>query len=173
VDEVQTGAGVSGKWWAHEHWGLETPPDVVTFAKKMQAAGFYFQKSLNNNWGPTIFNTFVGDPARLVILDAVLNVNEEENLTPKAAAVGDYVKDEILALSQKYSEIQNVRGRGTLVAWDHPSMAARDKVVGDAMQNGLLLGGCGNQSIRLRPSLTFDESHADEFLHLFEKTLNH
>lgn len=173
VDEVQTGAGVSGKWWAHEHWGLETPPDVVTFAKKMQAAGFYFRKSLNSNWGPTIFNTFVGDPARLVILDAVLNVNDTENLTPKAAVVGDYVKEEILALSQKYTSITNVRGRGTLVAWDHPTMAARDKVVGDAMQNGLLLGGCGNQSIRLRPSLTFDESHADEFLHLFEKTLNH
>ena len=44
VDEVQTGGGVSGKWWAHEHWNLETPPDVVTFAKKMQAAGFYFSE---------------------------------------------------------------------------------------------------------------------------------
>ena len=162
---------MSGKWWAHEHWGLETPPDVVTFAKKMQAAGFYYRKSLNNNWRPTIFNTFVGNPARLVILDSVLNVNEAEDLTAKAADVGEYVKSEILALSEKYEDIANVRGRGTLVAWDHPTMAARDKVVGDAMKEGLLLGGCGNQSIRLRPSLTFDKSHADEFLHLFEKTL--
>ena len=42
-DEVQTGGGVSGKWWAHEHWNLDTPPDIVTFAKKMNAAGFYYR----------------------------------------------------------------------------------------------------------------------------------
>lgn len=41
VDEVQTGVGATGKFWAHEHWDLNTPPDFVTFSKKMQAAGFY------------------------------------------------------------------------------------------------------------------------------------
>ena len=41
VDEVQTGGGISGKWWAHEHWDLETPPDIVTFAKKMCTGGYY------------------------------------------------------------------------------------------------------------------------------------
>lgn len=171
VDEVQTGGGVSGKWWAHEHWGLETPPDVVTFAKKMQAAGFYYKTNLNNNWGPTIFNTFVGDPARLVILDAVLKVVEEDGLTAKAQIVGDYLKDNLSSMADRYPHIANVRGRGTLVAWDHPTMAARDKVVGDALNNGLLLGGCGTHAIRLRPSLTFGMNHADEFLELFEKTL--
>ena len=43
-DEVQTGGGVSGKWWAHEHWNLDTPPDIVTFAKKMNAAGFFYRQ---------------------------------------------------------------------------------------------------------------------------------
>ena len=86
---------MSGKWWAHEHWGLETPPDIVTFAKKMQAAGFYYRSQMSNNWGPTVFNTFVGDPARLVILDAVLNFANEHNLTENAALVGEYTKREI------------------------------------------------------------------------------
>ena len=48
-DEVQTGGGVSGKWWAHEHWNLETPPDIVTFAKKMNSAGFYYRSGTELN----------------------------------------------------------------------------------------------------------------------------
>ncbi len=92
---MQTGGGVSGKWWAHEHWGLETPPDIVTFAKKMQSAGFYYRSDMNNNWGPTIFNTFVGDPARLVLLEKVLNVVDDFNLTENARLVGDYLKREL------------------------------------------------------------------------------
>lgn len=49
VDEVQTGLGATGKIWAHEHWGLQTPPDFVTFSKKVQAAGFYHKKESRAN----------------------------------------------------------------------------------------------------------------------------
>lgn len=171
-DEVQTGGGVSGKWWAHEHWGLETPPDIVTFAKKMQSAGFYYRSDMNNNWGPTIFNTFVGDPARLVLLEQVLNVSDDYNLTENARLVGDYLKRELEVMTETHPIMSNVRGRGTLIAWDHESMAQRDKVVSDAMKNGLLLGGCGTHAIRLRPSLVFERRHADEFLELLEATLD-
>ena len=45
-DEVQTGVAVSGRWWAHEYWNLENPPDIVTFAKKMSTGGFYFTNDL-------------------------------------------------------------------------------------------------------------------------------
>jgi 4-aminobutyrate aminotransferase/(S)-3-amino-2-methylpropionate transaminase len=169
-DEVQTGGGVSGKWWAHEHWGLATPPDIVTFAKKMQSAGFFYRSDMNNNWGPTIFNTFVGDPARLVLLDAILSYSREHNLMENAQLTGAFLKRELLALSEKYP-ISNIRGRGTLIAWDHESMAARDKCVNDALHNGLLLGGCGTLAIRLRPALTFERRHAEELLYLLEKTL--
>lgn len=46
VDEVQTGVGATGKFWAHEYWNLPSPPDFVTFSKKMQAAGFYHNLEL-------------------------------------------------------------------------------------------------------------------------------
>ena len=91
-DEVQTGGGISGKWWCHEHWNLETPPDIVTFAKKMSAAGFYYREELNNNWGPVVFNTWVGDPSRLVILEAILNTVNDEDLCKNAENVGNYLK---------------------------------------------------------------------------------
>jgi len=171
-DEVQTGGGVSGKWWAHEHWNLETPPDIVTFAKKMNSAGFYYRSAMSNNWGPTVFNTWVGDPARLVVLDAILNTVAENNLCENATNTGNYIKSELTKIAENNPNVSNVRGRGTLVAWDHQSMAQRDFVVQNAMERGLLLGGCGTHAIRLRPSLMFEKRHADEFLTLFEETLS-
>ena len=54
---------------------------------------------MNNNWGPTIFNTFVGDPARLVILDAVLNHVNENNLVENARLTGDFLKRELMVSS--------------------------------------------------------------------------
>jgi len=72
VDEVQTGVGSTGKFWAHEHWALEEPPDIVTFAKKAQIAGFFTKKDLRLREGFRIFNTWMGDPAKVTILKAVL-----------------------------------------------------------------------------------------------------
>ncbi|CAK7237843.1 4-aminobutyrate transaminase [Sporothrix bragantina] len=69
VDEVQTGAGATGRFWAHEHWGLETPPDMVTFSKKAQAAGFYYRDpSLRPGQPYRQFNTWMGDPVRALLL---------------------------------------------------------------------------------------------------------
>ena len=61
----------------------------------MQAAGFYYRTNMANNWGPTIFNTFLGDPARLVILEAVLNYINDNNLTENARITGNYIKSEV------------------------------------------------------------------------------
>jgi len=63
-DEVQTGCVTSGTYWAHEQWNLSSPPDMVTFAKKMQSAGFYLQKDLRNTVPFRHFNTWMGDPVR-------------------------------------------------------------------------------------------------------------
>ena len=65
----------------------------------MQAAGFYYRSNMNNNWGPSIQNTYFGDPARLVILDAVLNHVHENNLVENARLTGDYLKRELMVSS--------------------------------------------------------------------------
>ena len=64
VDEVQTGVCGTGKFWAHEHWNLDSPPDFVTFAKKMLSCGFYHNHDTRVKQAFRHFNTFMGDPVR-------------------------------------------------------------------------------------------------------------
>lgn len=73
VDEVQTGVGATGKFWAHEHWGLDSPPDMVTFSKKAQTAGYYFGNSLlRPNMPYRQFNTWMGDPVRAILFRGII-----------------------------------------------------------------------------------------------------
>ena len=79
IDEVQTGLGASGKLWAHEHFDLPNSPDLMTFAKKMQVGGFYFKEELNTV-PYRIFNTWLGDPARILFLEAILETIRRDKL---------------------------------------------------------------------------------------------
>ncbi len=63
MDEVQTGCGPTGKFWAHEHFNLDGPPDMVTFSKKMITGGIYFKQELRPKQPYRIFNTWIGDPS--------------------------------------------------------------------------------------------------------------
>ena len=65
IDEVQTGCGPTGKMWAYEHFGLDGPPDILTFSKKMLTGGFYYKSDLRVKQGFRIFNTWVGEPSKL------------------------------------------------------------------------------------------------------------
>ena len=67
VDEVQTGVVTTGTYWAHEQWGLESPPDFMTFAKKMQACGFYHQEATKMETPMRHFNTWMGDAVRTLL----------------------------------------------------------------------------------------------------------
>ena len=64
VDEVQTGVCGTGRFWAHEHWNLTSPPDFVTFAKRMLSCGFYHRHETKSAQGYRHFNTFFGDSMR-------------------------------------------------------------------------------------------------------------
>jgi 4-aminobutyrate aminotransferase/(S)-3-amino-2-methylpropionate transaminase len=114
VDEVQTGVGSTGKFWAHEHWDLETPPDIVTFAKKMQIAGYFTTKDYEPTHPYQIFNTWMGDPVRILLLEQILNIIEEDNLIEKTAEIGRNLLEELMQIEN----IKNVRGQGTFIAFD-------------------------------------------------------
>lgn len=90
VDEVQTGGGNAGVQWAHESWNLPSPPDMVTFSKKMMTGGFYYAPHLRTDMPYRIFNTWMGDPTKIVQLEAVVKTVKKDNLIEGVRQVGDY-----------------------------------------------------------------------------------
>ncbi|KAH7339237.1 4-aminobutyrate aminotransferase [Pyrenochaeta sp. MPI-SDFR-AT-0127] len=143
VDEVQTGVGVTGKFWAHEHWNSITPPDI--------------------------FNTWMGDPARAILFRAILEETEWKNLVQRTAEVGRYLYSGLEKLSEKYpGEIKTLRGknRGTFLAFDS---SRRDAVVAAAKKKGVLIGASDQNAVQLRPMLIFEEKHADILLSTLEE----
>ncbi|KAI1928286.1 4-aminobutyrate transaminase [Ophidiomyces ophidiicola] len=170
VDEVQTGLGATGKFWAHDHWNLQNPPDIVTFSKKAQAAGyFYGNPALRPNKPYRQFNTWMGDPARAIIFRAIVEEIERLNLVQNTADTGNYLFSQLERLAQKYpAEFQNLRGKGqgTFISWDSPQ---RDAVLRKGKSLGINIGGCGDAAVRLRPMLIFQKHHADILLECLEK----
>ncbi|KAI1117064.1 aminotransferase class-III-domain-containing protein [Nemania sp. NC0429] len=173
VDEVQTGVGATGKFWAHEHWDLPTPPDIVTFSKKAQTAGYYFgDPSLRPNKPYRQFNTWMGDPARALIFRSIIKEIEKFNLVEHTAKVGDYLFGELEGLARKYpGQFENLRGKGqgTFIAFDNPD---RDGFLKKAKKFGVNIGGSGASAVRLRPMLILEKHHADILLGALEKIVS-
>ena len=172
VDEVQTGVGATGKFWAHDHWNLDTPPDMVTFSKKAQTAGYYFgNPELRPNKPYRQFNTWMGDPARALLFRAIIEEIERLDLVSNTAMVGDYLYNGLDSLAQMYpGEIMNLRGKGqgTFIAFDSPR---RDDFLKKAKSVGINIGGSGESAVRLRPMLIFQKHHADILLEALEKVV--
>lgn len=172
VDEVQTGVGATGKFWAHDHWNLSSPPDMVTFSKKAQTAGYYFgNPALRPNKPYRQFNTWMGDPARALIFRGIIEEVERLGLVENTRTTGDYLYSGLAGLAEKYPEhFQNLRGKnqGTFIAWDTPK---RDQLVAKAKSFGVNIGGSGASAVRLRPMLVFQKHHADILLEKLEQII--
>jgi 4-aminobutyrate aminotransferase/(S)-3-amino-2-methylpropionate transaminase len=169
VDEVQTGAGA---FWAHEKWNLESPPDFVTFSKKMQTGGYYSKREFRPKEGYRIFNTWMGDPSKMLQLEAFLDVLEKDDLLQNTIEAGQRLREGLQALSDQYPDkLFNVRGEATYLAVDLPTPADRDALIGLLRQNGVEAAGCGDAAIRFRPALIFEPKHADEFIQIFSTVL--
>ncbi|KAL2723949.1 hypothetical protein V1478_008462 [Vespula squamosa] len=165
IDEVQTGGGPTGKMWCHEYFNLNSPPDLVTFSKKMQLGGYYHREDLKPKQSYRVFNTWMGDPSKLILLEVVLDTIIKENLLKQVNQVGNYMLKELNALQNEHSTIINsVRGRGTFIAFNCETSERRDALLKRLLAKGIQTGGCGDKAVRLRPALTFTEHHADIFL---------
>lgn len=176
VDEVQTGVGSTGKLWCHEHFNMSPAPDMVTFSKKFQSAGYYFHDpEIVPSTPYRQFSTWCGDPARMILGGAIVDEVISKDLSAKAQEVGSYVYNKLEALQTKYPEhILDLRGkdRATFIAWSFESGASRDKFLKDMKAVGVNMGGCAEASVRLRPTLVFEEKHADIFVDAVEKVLS-
>ncbi|KAG5463322.1 MAG: putative 4-aminobutyrate aminotransferase [Olpidium bornovanus] len=181
VDEVQTGVGATGKFWAHEYWDEEgeedsgPAADIVTFSKKMQLGGFFYRREYRPSQAWRNFNTWLGDPARLIQATTTVNEIRSQKLLDRVSSVGNYVKGHLadIAASRKATgrnfALSNVRGLGTFLAFDLPTPALRDAFVTAMRNRGVHLAGCGERSVRLRPMLVFGKNEADVFLGVLSK----
>ncbi|CAH0555323.1 unnamed protein product [Brassicogethes aeneus] len=172
IDEVQTGAGATGKMWCHEHFNLETPPDIVTFSKKMLTGGFYHKSDQRPQQAYRVFNTWMGDPGKVFLLEAFLKVLKQQNLLDNVNKTGEKLKTGLLTLEKEFSHIINsIRGRGTFLAYNAADAKLRDNLIANLKKKGVLAGGCGEISVRMRPALVFQPHHADILLERLRSAL--
>jgi len=177
-DEVQTGVGLTGKFWCHEHFGENARPDIIAFGKKMQVCGILAGKRIdeieNNvfNVSSRINSTWGGSLVDMVRSSKIMEIIEEDNLCENAAQMGEYLQNQLLDIASRNSMITNVRGKGLLTAFDFTDKASRDKFINLGMDNNVMYLGCGNNSIRFRPALIIEKNHIDEGLSILEKITN-
>jgi len=174
-DEVQTGMGLTGRWWSFEHFNVT--PDIVCFGKKTQVCGiaathridevpdnvFTVSGRINSTWGGNIV-----DMARCSV---ILEIMQNEGLVQNAAVVGEKFLKAFQELYLKYpGRIINPRGRGLMLAFDLETPDERNRIFNKLMENMLVLK-CGDAGIRFRPHLTFSEDDVEQAKTFIEDSL--
>ena len=180
VDEVQSGAGRTGKWWAIEHSGVE--PDIVCMAKGIASGmplGICMTRADIMDWVPgSHASTFGGNPVSIAAAIATMDVLEREGIA-NAASVGGKILERLEGWKQTHPLVGDVRGRGLMIgielvkdkATREPATALRNRVETLAFERGLMILGCGETSIRLCPPLVVSEQEATVALDILEEAL--
>lgn len=176
ADEVQSGMGRTGKWFAIEHWNVK--PDVVTIAKGIASGmplGITVASKELMSWPPGSHgNTFGGNPVSCAAALATLDLIEEQ-LLDNARQVGDFMKKELEAMVKRHPHLGWVNGMGLMLAvevvepgttrGDHDR---RDAIIQACFERGLLTLGAGNSAIRISPPLTLTRAQAQVGLEVLE-----
>ena len=173
-DEVQTGVGITGKFWCHEHY---VQPDILAFGKKAQVCGilagtridsietnvFHTSSRINSTWGGNLV-----DMARF---RRYLEIMEEDKLVENAATMGTYLLDRLTRFCESNEFVSNARGKGLFCAFDFPEAHARKAFIDKCYDNGMIILPCGSNSVRFRPPLNVSKSHIDEAFDIIDISL--
>jgi 4-aminobutyrate aminotransferase/(S)-3-amino-2-methylpropionate transaminase len=169
IDEVQTGGGATGVFWAHEHWKLPEPPDIVTFSKKMQLGGYFCRPDFFPRETFRIFNTYLGDPLRGAQLAVILDTIDRDQLVAHTSEIGGLLVTGLRELAAKNGDmLSQPRAAGTFAALDVRDTPTRDRLIDAARQRGLECGGSGERSVRFRPALVLSSRHVAECLDILD-----
>ncbi|GIV64987.1 MAG: acetylornithine/acetyl-lysine aminotransferase [Bellilinea sp.] len=180
ADEVQSGVGRTGKWWAIEHFGVE--PDIFCVAKGIASGmplGLMVARKSLVTWPKGSHgNTYGGNPLSCAAALATLEIIEDE-LLENATRAGNYAMEKLRAIQEKHPSIGEVRGIGLMIGiefvYDRQTKQhaddLRDRVVDLAFENGLLTLGAGRNVIRISPPLSVTLNELDEGLAILEQAI--
>ncbi len=108
---------------------------------------------------------------KALMMGVITKEIKEKKLLENVTITGNWLKQQLIDIGKRYPQLANVRGEGTMLAFDLPSAEARDSLVRRLRQLGVQSSGCGVATIRLRPMLVFKPKHAQIFVELLEKAL--
>ncbi|OQA81332.1 MAG: 5-aminovalerate aminotransferase DavT [bacterium ADurb.Bin243] len=181
IDEVQSGMGRTGKMFAIEHFGVK--PDIMAIAKGI-ASGLPLSITCASrdvmNWKPGAHaSTFGGNPVACAAANKTIELLEN-GILADVNAVGEYLKTKLLAMQEKYEFIGDVRGLGLMQAIEivdnkkdfNPDAELRDKILHAAFAKGLIILGCGPNSVRFAPPLIVTKEHIDMVCGVLESVFN-
>ncbi len=181
LDEVQSGVGRTGKWWAAEHTGVE--PDMICMAKGIASGmplGITMTRADIMDWVPgSHASTFGGNPVAIAAALATLDVIEKEDLLGNSARIGNHIMKRMADWPSKLKLVGDVRGRGLMIGVEivkdkvtkEYGAAERDRIVELAFERGVLFLGCGPSTVRLCPPLVVTKEEADIAVDVLEECI--
>lgn len=170
LDEVQSGMGRTGKWWAFEHHGIT--PDIMSAAKALQVGMAAYDNSLDPGEQGAISSTWGGGSRIDMAVGAkIIEVIKKDRLLDRAAAMGAKLKKGLQELVGN-GGITDVRGLGLMIGIEFDSKQSRDEKLSRAFKKGLLLLPAGQKAMRVIPPLTITQEELDEGLQLMSQVLS-
>jgi 4-aminobutyrate aminotransferase len=180
ADEVQSGMGRTGKWWAHQYAGVE--PDIICSAKGIASGmplGAIFAPASIMNWKPGAHGTtFGGNPVCIAAALATADLIESQYLE-NANRMGEYLFGRLADWTRKFKIVGDVRGRGLMIGIEivrdqrtkEKAADLRNAIVDLAFHKGLCILGAGENTVRLSPPLLIDEEQADFAVRTLEECI--
>lgn len=175
-DEVQTGLGLTGTWWAWQHG--DVVPDIMAFAKKMHVGGIFCSRRVEEvedhvfHKHSRINSTFGANLVDMVRCTRMLEVIENDKLLDNARVRGDELLAGLQGIERRHGRlVSNARGKGLMCAIDLPDRESRNAVIKRAFEHHMIVLPCGPQSIRFRPTLTVDQETIAEGVRRLEHAI--
>ncbi len=180
-DEVQCGMGRTGRMWACEHF--RTVPDILITAKGIASGlplGVTVARADRMTWGPGAHaSTFGGNPVACAAALETIRLLEEKYVA-NAAQVGSYILEKMVEWREKHPIVGDIRGKGLMIGIElvknqetrEPNPEARGKVIHRAFEQGLLILGCGESTVRLMPPLIVERDQADFALNVLDRCIS-
>ncbi|HSW68588.1 MAG TPA: aspartate aminotransferase family protein [Gammaproteobacteria bacterium] len=172
LDEVQTGIGRTGKWFAYQHSTIK--PDVMTVAKALgngiPIGACLARDKACNLFGPGKHgSTFGGSPFACAVGTIVLHTMENENILNNAAKMGEYLLNKLKTTLQKHASVVNIRGQGLMIGVELDKACMELPAIG--LKNKILFNITANKVIRLLPPLIINQNEADEIANRLDASI--